>query len=73
MAIVSVKIDPALIAGLDKLARTVNRSRSFLIREALARYLEDLADVLEAEKILLDSRKEDWVDHKNVEREILGH
>lgn len=44
----SVRLDPALEAELEKLVATTGRSKSFYIKKALAAYLEDRADYLMA-------------------------
>lgn len=44
----TVRLDPAQEALLSKLASDTGRSKSFYVKEALERYLEDRADYLTA-------------------------
>ena len=44
----TVRLDPAQEALLSKLASDTGRSKSFYVKEALGRYLEDRADYLTA-------------------------
>ncbi len=44
----TVRLDPAQEAQLAKLANDTGRSKSFYVKEALDRYLEDRADYLTA-------------------------
>lgn len=42
---------------LDRLARATGRTKSFYVREALLRYLDEFEDTLEAEKTLVRVRE----------------
>lgn len=42
---------------LDRLARATGRTKSFYMREALLRYLDEVEDTLEAEKTLSSVRE----------------
>ena len=53
---ISVRLDPETEARLDYLARETGRTRSYYVREALARCLEDLEDIYLADKALEDLR-----------------
>lgn len=44
----TVRLEPLLEQQLDQLARDTGRSKSFYVKEALTRYLEDRADYLTA-------------------------
>ena len=48
----NVKLTDDLQAALDKVAKRSKKTRSALVRDALARYLEDYWDALDAEKAL---------------------
>jgi predicted DNA-binding protein len=69
----SLKIDDVLLENLEKVSELIKRSKSFLIREALTRYLEDLSDVFEAENILLKTKENEWIDHEDIRKEIMGN
>jgi predicted DNA-binding protein len=73
MKTLSLKIDDVLLENLEKVSELIKRSKSFLIREALTRYLEDLSDVFEAENILLKTKENEWIDHEDIRKEIMGN
>ncbi len=68
MAMVAVRLDPAMEAELSKLAAETGRSKSYYIKEALASYLEDRADYLLALAAL--EREEPRTSLADVRREL---
>ena len=52
----TVRLPHDLEARLNTLAKTTNRPKSFYVREALERSLEDIEDIYLAEKRLEDIR-----------------
>jgi len=48
----AVRIPKELEQRLTELARSTHRSKSFYVREAIAAYLEDFEDTVEAESVL---------------------
>jgi len=52
----TVRLPDDLEARLNTLAKTTNRPKSFYVREALERSLEDIEDIYLAEKRLEDIR-----------------
>lgn len=53
---VTVRIDDALDARLEDLARQTNRTKSFYVREALLKVIDDIEDVYLADKRMEDLR-----------------
>lgn len=51
---VAVRIPEDIEARLDNLSQVTGRTKSYYIREAIQKYLEDMEDVYIAEKRLID-------------------
>lgn len=68
----TVRLPDELEARLNHLAKTTNRSKSFYVREALERALEDIEDIYLAEKRLenLKAGKSRTYTLEEVEREL---
>lgn len=49
----TVRLPETIERRLDRLARATGRTKSFYVREALLRYLDEVEDTLEAEKTLV--------------------
>lgn len=45
MTQITTRLPEALVASLDEAARSLNRSRAEIVRQALDRYLEDFHDL----------------------------
>lgn len=69
----SLKVDDNLLNYLERISEKIKRSKSFVIREALMRYLEDISDIFEAENILLKTKENEWIDHEDIRKEILDN
>ena len=54
----SVRLDKELEEKLEKLAKLTKRPKSFFVKEALREYLEDISDVIEAQKRVNASDRE---------------
>ena len=52
MTMLAVRLDPILEQNLNTIAKREKRTKAYYVREALARYLEDLQDVHDAEVAL---------------------
>lgn len=52
----SIRLSPEVEQRLETLAKETHRSKSFYVREALERSLEDIEDIYLAEKRLEDLR-----------------
>lgn len=52
----TIRIEPEIEDRLDNLARETHRTKSFYVREALLKALDDMEDVYLAEKRLEDIR-----------------
>jgi RHH-type transcriptional regulator, rel operon repressor / antitoxin RelB len=48
----AIRLPESIEKRLDKLARRTGRTKTFYAREAILRYLEDLEDIYEAERVL---------------------
>jgi predicted DNA-binding protein len=59
-----------MVNDIEQLAETLERSKTFIIRKALERYLEEYADYLEALERLYD--KDDRTISGKELREMLG-
>lgn len=55
---------------LEFFAKEMDRSQSWLIRDALTEYLEDLADYVEARKVQAATRREDYIPFEEVQRKL---
>jgi RHH-type rel operon transcriptional repressor/antitoxin RelB len=56
MKSVTVRIEDELDSRLERLARETHRTKSFYVREAILKALEDMEDIYLAEKRLEDIR-----------------
>lgn len=54
--LLSVRIENVLGERLERLAQDTHRSKSFYVKEALMRYIDNLEDIYIAEKRLEDLR-----------------
>ncbi len=54
----SVRLDKELEAKLNEIAKITKRPKSFFIKEALREYLQDVEDIIEANKRHNDPNKE---------------
>jgi len=55
---ISVRLDKELEEKLNKLSNITKRPKSFFVKEALKEYLDDVLDVLEAQKRVNDKERE---------------
>ncbi len=53
----SVRLDNDMQAKLNNLARITKRPKSFFVKDALANYLDDMSDFIEAEKRQSDKNR----------------
>ena len=68
----AVKLPAEIESRLDRLAKATGRTKSSLVREAIAEHLDDLEDVYLAEQRLVDNRagKSRTYTMEEVEREL---
>lgn len=57
MQTITVKIPDDMAAFLEKIAKEEERSKSYYIRKAIMRYIEDMADIRAANKSLAEYKK----------------
>ena len=69
-ATVSVRLPDDLAKGLEDLAQTIDRSKTYIIKKALETYLEEYSDYLIALERLHD--KDDKVISSNEMKRMLG-
>lgn len=70
MITMSFQAPSELKEKLEFFSKELDRSQSWLIRDALAEYLEDLADYLEARQIQAATKPEDYIPFKEVQRRL---
>ena len=68
---ITVRIPDSLVEALDSAARTLNRSRADVIRQAMERYLEDF-DVLNVALARLQDPADEVLDWDQVKRGLLA-
>lgn len=67
---ISIRLDDEMVYELDRLSSETDRSRTFLIKEAIHTYLEDYGDYRQALDRLLD--KDDAIIEGSELRKRLG-
>ena len=70
MAQITARVPDTLVDALDAAARTLRRSRAEVVRQAVARYLEDFDDLSVAMQRLRDPA-DPVLDWDSVKRELL--
>jgi predicted DNA-binding protein len=64
----ALRLPVELEQSLVRCAKELHKSKSELVQEALANYLEDIQDYISAKKVL--ARKEPTVSHEDLKREL---
>ena len=70
MQTISFQAPEEMNKKLEHFAHEMDRSKAWLIRDALSEYLEDLADYIEARKVQLASKPEDYIPFEEVQRRL---
>ncbi len=71
MTQITARLPDELVQALDQTARSLNRSRAEVIRQAVERYLEDFDDLSVAIERLQDPN-DPVLDWDEVKRDLLG-
>ena len=68
----SIRIDPAIDARLERLARLTGRSKSFYVKQAIEDQLEDLEDLYLAQRVTqrIAEGRERLIPLEELEREL---
>ncbi len=68
----AIRLDPILEENLNTIAKREKRTKSYYVREALAKYLEDLQDIYDAESALENIRtgKSNIVSWEDAKKEL---
>jgi RHH-type rel operon transcriptional repressor/antitoxin RelB len=67
--LIALRIDKKMNDKLSEVATMLDRSKSWLIRQSIESYLDDLDDILVAEKRLRDPKAE-YVDLDDLKKEL---
>lgn len=70
MKTISFQVPEEMAEKLEFFARELDRSKAWLIRDSLSEYLEDLADYVEARRIQMTTKPEDYIPWEQVRREL---
>lgn len=69
--VLTIRLDEELYKKTEIIAKNLKRSKNWIIKEVLEKYLEDMFDIEEAKKIMLD-RKDKVIPHEKARRQILS-
>jgi predicted DNA-binding protein len=69
--VISVRLSQDLLEKTEAVSAKLKRSRNWIVREVLENYLEEMYDVEEAKRILLD-KTDKLIDHEQAKKEILS-
>ncbi|MEZ5930666.1 MAG: ribbon-helix-helix protein, CopG family [Alphaproteobacteria bacterium] len=64
------RVPTELAEELDKLSQETGRSKSYYVREAILKYLEDRADYLEAVRVLEKSKGKGRISLEELKRDF---
>jgi len=69
--ILTIRIEEDLIDRIEAVSKKLDRSKNWVIKQILRNYLEEMYDVEEAKRIILD-KTDEVVDHEEAKKEILS-
>jgi predicted transcriptional regulator len=69
--VISVRLNEDLLKKVEIISRRLKRSKNWVIGEVLKNYLEEMYDVEEAKRILLD-KTDELIDHEQAKKELLS-
>ena len=61
--VLTIRLDEELYEKTEIIAKNLKRSKNWIIKEVLEKYLEDMFDIEEAKKIMLD-KKDKVISHE---------
>jgi len=69
--VLSVRLDKSLFETIESVSKKLRRSKNWVVREVLENYIEELYDVEESKRILLD-KTDKLIEHERAKKEILS-
>ena len=69
--VLTIRLDEELYEKTEIIAKNLKRSKNWIIKEVLEKYLEDMFDIEEAKKIMLD-KKDKIISHEKARKQILS-
>ena len=69
--ILTIRIEEDLVDIINAISKKLDRSKNWVIRQILRNYLEEMYDVEEAKKIIID-KTDEVVGHEEANKEILS-
>ena len=69
--VISIRLNEDLLKKIEIISRRLKRSKNWVIGEVLKNYLEEMYDVEEAKRILLDETDK-LIDHEQAKKELLS-
>ncbi|NJO37492.1 MAG: ribbon-helix-helix protein, CopG family [Rhizobiales bacterium] len=66
----AVRLPAEIASELEEISRETGRSKSYYVREAILKYLEDRADYLDAVRILEKSKGKKRIPFEQIKREL---
>ena len=69
--ILTIRLEEDLIESIDAVSKKLDRSKNWVIKQVLKNYLEEMYDVEEAKRIILD-KTDKAIDHEEAKKEILS-
>ena len=69
--ILTIRLEEDLIDRIDAVSKKLDRSKNWVIKQVLKNYLEEMYDVEEAKRIILD-KTDKTIDHEEAKKETLS-
>jgi predicted DNA-binding protein len=69
--VISVRLSQDLLEEIEAVSEKLRRSKNWIVREVLENYLEEMYDVEESKRILLD-KTDKLIDHEQAKKEIIS-
>ncbi|MEM7045704.1 MAG: ribbon-helix-helix domain-containing protein, partial [Pseudomonadota bacterium] len=67
---IAVRLPEDIASELEEISRETGRSKSYYVREAITKYLEDRADYLDAVRVLEKSKGKKRIPFEQIKREL---
>ncbi len=69
--VLSVRLNQDLVEEIEAVSKKLRRSKNWIVREVLQHYLEEMYDIEESKRILLD-KTDKLIDHEQAKKEIIS-
>ena len=69
--VLTIRMDDDLIETIEIISKKLDRSKSWVIKKVIENYIEEMYDVEEAKRIILD-KKDKIVSNEEAKKEILS-